>query len=227
MRAPRSALMLVLAVASVLGSGCIGVGTDGYWPPGTEVIVSTRASRVLADVPIAQRQKSKGARQVPIENGARVVCLDRFRDISSNPLQSGTNILALPIRVKPLTGAYTGMELVVKRGDLSLPPEPAQKTLGAFILILVACTCVAAAMAALEVCAEEVKSRLHWFRQWCAAHPGERLLARDRSHRMVRSHPQPDEEDQARWLAWIANRNTLCSSARRKGLRPPTIAQPK
>jgi hypothetical protein len=216
MRAPRFALMLVLAVVSVLGSGCIGVGTDGYWPPGTEVIVSTRASRVLADVPIGQRHKSRGARQVPIENGTRVMCLDGFRHISSNPLLSGMNILALSVRVKPLTGAYSGIELVVKRGDLSLPPEPAQKTFGAFILILVACTCVAAAMATLEVCAEEVRRRLHWFRQWCAAHPAERLAARDRSHRMGRSHPQPREGDQASWLAWIAKRNALRSSARRE-----------
>ena len=45
------ALILTLAAIPIPGFGCIGVGKGGSWPPGTEVIVSTGGSQMLAHVP--------------------------------------------------------------------------------------------------------------------------------------------------------------------------------
>jgi hypothetical protein len=213
MRAPRFALILTFVAIPILGFGCIGVATDGSWPPGTEAIVSTGAAQVLANVPIGQRNQVVGRRWVTIAKGTRVVCIDPLRYVSSkSPYSADRSIFAIPVRVKPLTGAYNGIELVVQNGELSLPPEPIPAGVRAAVLVPVVCVCVSAALALLETCADALMRRRRLVRQWSAAHPGERFADRLRSHRISPAPLHRREPDDARWLEWIASRNARRNS---------------
>jgi hypothetical protein len=206
MRARRFALLSIFAVIPILESGCIGVATDGIWPAGTEAIISARTSRVPADVAIGQRNEVGGRRRVPLANGTRVVCLDPLHDVfvSSNPYRADPSILAAPVRVKPRTGAYSQIELIVRRGELEIAPVPVSKSFRAVVLAIIVCGCVSATMAFVGRCSDELRRRRDLVR-----HAPRGAFCRTTS--IISDEPQVPlhrpEQDQAKWLAWIADRN--------------------
>ncbi len=220
MRARRFAVILAFAPVAIAGVGCIGVGTSGSWPPGAQAIVQTGTPQVLAEVPIGQRHKTGGLQWVPIARGTRVVCLDGLGYTSSGPYLSDPSLLAVSVRVKPLTGAYSGIDLVVQRGKLDLAPDPMSDWA---VILLFVWVCLSAAIAFIAGCADRLRRRSGLVRRWSAAHPGERFGDRLRSHRMSPVPLHRREQDYARWLAWIANRNGPSKTrGNSSGLRPVT-----
>ena len=125
MRTSRLAPILAGLAIPILGSGCIGYATEAEWPAGIEAIISTRNLEVLAYVPIDQQENAGSREWVPIPNGTRVVSVDGLHEVSSATRSSAEGSLAEYVRVKPLTGEYSGLELIVLRGELTVPPpEP-------------------------------------------------------------------------------------------------------
>jgi hypothetical protein len=212
MRVPRFALVLTFAAIATMGSGCVGVGTDGSWPPGTEAIVSAGSAQVLAHVPIGQRIQTGGRRSVPITNGTRIVCLDGLRHVSSIPYMSDPSILASLVRVKPLSGAYTGVEVALQRAALSLQPQPDRFWV---IVLVVAWVCVSVAMALSETCADELRTRCRLNRRGADAYHGNKSAGRLRSRLMRPADLRRHADDDARWLAWIASHNARTKSRER------------
>ena len=209
MRAPRFAPILALFALPTLGSGCGGVATESRWPAGTEAVIATRNPDVLAYVPLTEQENVGSREWVSIPNGTRVICVDGLHDVYSAPGSSTTDFRADFVRVKPFTGEYQGIELVVLRGELIVSPPPEPNDSGALVLLLVVWVCAAIALACVETCVDRA---IRWYRSvrhWRGNYPRGWFARRHRADRIGLAAPHRAEADDARWLAWIASRNAL------------------
>jgi hypothetical protein len=139
------AVILVVSHAS----GC-GPAPNVYLPPGTAVVVqSPDAKRVVARVPVEDRAIVK-RRSLAITNNTAVTIVD---DPAYPALPTGSTSSQSPfdpVRVRITAGVNQGIEVIVRRQDISLPIEPSENVsvfLPIAVLVLVA---AAAALWSIE-----------------------------------------------------------------------------
>ena len=158
-----------LAVILVVSQGC-GCASDevAYWPIATRAMIKDRdAPRVLATVPIEQRETIK-RRSLAIPNDTPVIVIDdlttrRLGGIASNdPLvrrPAGFQLFAYPVRVRVTTGVDQGTEVNVRRQDLALPTTPNESRSALVPISLMILMAAAAAFWLIETLALRITER--------------------------------------------------------------------
>jgi hypothetical protein len=191
-------------------SGCAYEG-GGYWPAGTAAFLQDRdAPRVLAEVPPEQRAVVK-RRSLTIPNHTPVTVIDdpAYDALSRNSPRSESP--TDPVRVRVTRGVDQEIELIARRQDLALSPEPepsASSILAISFWFLVAGT---ATRWPLETLVLKWKHRREVDRDDIAIFAPVRAQSLHLTPR--RSTPIADRSDAEcdQWLAWVA-----AMTARRK-----------
>jgi hypothetical protein len=123
LRSIRLSLLFAVILVVSHASGC-AYDTGVYWPPGTAATLADRsAPRVLTEVPPEQRAIVK-RRSLAISNGTPVTVVD---DPAYRPLARKAIRSALPedlVRVRVTKGVDQAIELLVRRQDVAVAPEP-------------------------------------------------------------------------------------------------------
>lgn len=199
------ALIFVVSHAS----GC-GNAVDVNWPTGTEAIVQDRgAQRVLAEVPIDQRESVK-RRTLSITNKTPVIVVD---DPADRVLSLGSASSGLPqslVRVRVTEGADHGIELIVRRQDLAPRPEPDEARL-AFLPIFFFFIATAVALSTIETLALALRNRRKVIRNRLTHHSSATVGRHGLIQKQRNRVPERGGDECDQWLAWVAALN-----ARRK-----------
>jgi hypothetical protein len=131
-----------IAVILIVGyaSGC-GYVASATWPTGTAAVVQgPNAKRVLARVPAEERSIVK-RRSLAITNNTPVSIVDDPAYGAVSPGSTSPQTPFDPVLVRITTGVDQGIEVIVRRQDISLPIEPSENVfvfLPMAVLILVA-----------------------------------------------------------------------------------------
>ena len=209
MRSVRLSRLAAVIVVVSHGSGC--GSSEVYLPTGTAAMLQDRdAPRVLARVPIEQRANVK-RRSLTLMNTTPVTILDDpakpERSLSSSSSQTPND----PVGVKVANGTYQGIEVRVRRRDLTLPSGP-NENLAAFLpisfLILIA---TAAVLWSIEALVLALKSRRKGTRDEITIDADARFGSHTLTPRRTNRITDRGDRECDQWLAWVA-----AMTARRK-----------
>jgi hypothetical protein len=210
-------IAVILAVSHA--SGC-GSDPKAYLPPGTATVVQNRdAKRVLARVPADYRAIVK-RRSLAITNDTPVTIVNDPAYRALAPGSTGSQSPYDPVRIRITTGVDQGMEVMVRRQDITLPIEPSEK-LAAFLpiagLLLVA---AAAALCSMETLVLLLKNSREVHRHEVTIYSSARVgLCKPTPRLRARITERGDRECDD-WLASVAEmtarRKVRCANACRR-----------
>jgi hypothetical protein len=198
-------VILIVSHASGCGSSAVNL------PAGTPALLLDRdAPRVLADVPPEQRAIAK-RRSLAIVKGTPVAVLEdpAYRALSRNSTRFGTP--NDPVRVRVTDGIHQGIEVNVRRQDLTFPNGPDQNLPAFLAIAFVILIASAATICCFETLALALKRRRKVNRTEIMFEAGStssnQILIPRRTNRITdRGDSECDQ-----WLAWVA-----AMTARRK-----------